>query len=96
MSSLGTGDFYRVDTRLTLATGTAVAQPKAARRAGVLERPEIAFRDFDAVQASFVQALGELLFQERAVGVAKRCDIGLARVDRRTAQRRLGQGGEGR
>ena len=35
-----------------------------------LERPEIAFRDFEAVQASFVQALGELLDNGSYVGIA--------------------------
>jgi proline dehydrogenase len=35
-----------------------------------LERPEIAFRDFEAVQASFVQALGELLDSGCYVGIA--------------------------
>jgi proline dehydrogenase len=35
-----------------------------------LEAPEIAFRDFAAVQASFVQALGELLAGGAYVGIA--------------------------
>ena len=35
-----------------------------------LERPEIAFRDFDAVQASFVQVLAELLEGGSYVGIA--------------------------
>jgi proline dehydrogenase len=35
-----------------------------------LERPEIAFRDFEAVQASFVQALAELLDSGSYVGIA--------------------------
>jgi proline dehydrogenase len=49
----------------------AELQPNVRICKGIyLEAPEIAFRDFAAVQASFVQALGELLAGGAYVGIA--------------------------
>ena len=55
-----------------------------------LERPEIAFRDFDAVQASFVQALGELLEAGCYVGIATHDEWLLERGKRLVAEHGLG------
>jgi proline dehydrogenase len=57
-----------------------------------LERPEIAFRDFDAVQASFVQALEELLEGGSYVGIATHDEWLLEQGKRRVAERGLGRG----
>jgi proline dehydrogenase len=56
-----------------------------------LERPEIAFRDFDAVQASFVQALGELLEAGCYVGIATHDEWLLERGKRLVAEHGLGR-----
>jgi proline dehydrogenase len=54
-----------------------------------LERPEIAFRDFDAVQASFVQALRELLQGGSYVGIATHDEWLLEQGKRLVAERGL-------
>jgi proline dehydrogenase len=56
-----------------------------------LEPPEIAFRDFDAVQASFVQALAELLEGGSYVGIATHDEWVLERGKRLVAERGLGR-----
>jgi proline dehydrogenase len=56
-----------------------------------VERPEIAFRDFDAVQASFVQALGELLAGGSYVGIATHDEWLLEEGQRLVAARGLGR-----
>jgi proline dehydrogenase len=57
-----------------------------------LERPEIAFREFDAVQASFVQALHELLQAGSYVGIATHDEWLLEQGKRLVAERGLGRG----
>jgi proline dehydrogenase len=54
-----------------------------------LERPEIAFRDFEAVQASFVQALGELLGNGSYVGIATHDEWLLEQGERLVAEHGL-------
>jgi proline dehydrogenase len=56
-----------------------------------VERPEIAFRDFDAVQASFVQALGELLAGGSYVGIATHDEWLLEQGKRLIVERGLGR-----
>jgi proline dehydrogenase len=56
-----------------------------------LEPPEIAFRDFDAVQASFVQTLEELLDGGSYVGIATHDEWLLEQGKRLVAERGLGQ-----
>jgi proline dehydrogenase len=56
-----------------------------------LERPEIAFRDFDAVQASFVQALTELLDGGSYVGIATHDEWLLEQGKRLVGERGLGR-----
>jgi proline dehydrogenase len=56
-----------------------------------LEPPEIAFRDFDAVQASFVQTLKELLEGGSYVGIATHDEWLLEQGKRLVAERGLGQ-----
>jgi proline dehydrogenase len=56
-----------------------------------LEPPEIAFRDFDAVQASFVQTLKELLDGGSYVGIATHDEWLLEQGKRLVAERGLGQ-----
>ena len=56
-----------------------------------LEPPEIAFRDFDAVQASFVQTLEELLEGGSYVGIATHDEWLLEQGKRLVAERALGQ-----
>jgi proline dehydrogenase len=56
-----------------------------------LEPPEIAFRDFDAVQASFVQTLNELLESGSYVGIATHDEWLLEQGKRLVAERGLGQ-----
>jgi proline dehydrogenase len=58
-----------------------------------VERPEIAFRDFDAVQASFVQALAELLQGGSYVGIATHDEWLLEQGKRLIAERGLGRDG---
>jgi proline dehydrogenase len=55
-----------------------------------LEPPEIAFRDFDAVQASFVQTLEELLDGGSYVGIATHDEWLLEQGKRLVAERGLG------
>ena len=55
-----------------------------------LEPPEIAFRDFDAVQASFVQTLKELLEGGSYVGIATHDEWLLEQGKRLVAERGLG------
>jgi proline dehydrogenase len=55
-----------------------------------LEPPEIAFRDFDAVQASFVQTLKELLDAGSYVGIATHDEWLLEQGKRLVAERGLG------
>jgi proline dehydrogenase len=55
-----------------------------------LERPEIAFREFDAVQASFVQTLGELLEAGCYVGIATHDEWLLERGKRLVGEHGLG------
>jgi proline dehydrogenase len=57
-----------------------------------LEPPEIAFRDFDAVQASFVQTLNELLEGGSYVGIATHDEWLLEQGKRLVAERGLGHG----
>jgi proline dehydrogenase len=54
-----------------------------------LERPEIAFRDFEAVQASFVQTLKELLEGGSYVGIATHDEWLLEQGKRLVAERSL-------
>jgi proline dehydrogenase len=56
-----------------------------------LEPQEIAFRDFDAVQASFVQTLAELLEGGSYVGIATHDEWLLERGKRLVAERGLGR-----
>jgi proline dehydrogenase len=56
-----------------------------------LESPEIAFRDFDAVQASFVQTLKELLEGGSYVGIATHDEWLLEQGKRLVAERGLGR-----
>jgi proline dehydrogenase len=56
-----------------------------------LEAPEIAFRDFDAVQASFVQALRELVEGGSYVGIATHDEWLLEQGKRLVAERGLGR-----
>jgi proline dehydrogenase len=56
-----------------------------------LEPPEIAFRDFEAVQASFVQTLKELLEGGSYVGIATHDEWLLEQGKRLVAERGLGQ-----
>ena len=56
-----------------------------------LEPPEIAFRDFEAVQASFVQTLEELLEGGSYVGIATHDEWLLEQGKRLVAERALGQ-----
>jgi len=56
-----------------------------------LEPPEIAFRDFEAVQASFVQTLEELLEGGSYVGIATHDEWLLEQGKRLVAERGLGQ-----
>jgi proline dehydrogenase len=56
-----------------------------------LEPPEIAFRDFDAVQASFVQALTELLEGGSYVGIATHDEWLLEQGKRLVAEHGLGR-----
>jgi proline dehydrogenase len=56
-----------------------------------LERPEIAFRDFDAVQASFVQALRELLQGGSYVGIATHDEWLLEQGKRLVVEQGLGR-----
>jgi proline dehydrogenase len=56
-----------------------------------LEPPEIAFRDFDAVQASFVQTLKELLEGGSYVGIATHDEWLLEQGKRLVAERGLGR-----
>jgi len=56
-----------------------------------LEPPEIAFRDFDALQASFVQALKELLEAGSYVGIATHDEWLLEQGKRLVGERGLGQ-----
>ena len=56
-----------------------------------LESPEIAFRDFDAVQASFVQTLKELLEGGGYVGIATHDEWLLEQGKRLVAERGLGR-----
>jgi proline dehydrogenase len=56
-----------------------------------LEPPEIAFRDFDAVQASFVQALRELLGGGSYVGIATHDEWLLEQGKRLVAEHGLGR-----
>jgi proline dehydrogenase len=56
-----------------------------------LEPPEIAFRDFDAVQASFMQTLEELLDGGSYVGIATHDEWLLEQGKRLVAERGLGQ-----
>ena len=56
-----------------------------------VERPEIAFRDFDAVQASFVQALAKLLEGGSYVGIATHDEWLLEQGKRLMAERALGR-----
>jgi proline dehydrogenase len=56
-----------------------------------LEPPEIAFRDFEAVQASFVQTLRELLEGGSYVGIATHDEWLLEQGKRLVAERGLGQ-----
>jgi proline dehydrogenase len=58
-----------------------------------VERPEIAFRDFEAVQASFVQALAELLEGGSYVGIATHDEWLLEQGKRLIAERELGRDG---
>ena len=56
-----------------------------------LEPPEIAFRDFEAVQASFGQTLKELLEGGSSVGIATHDEWLLEQGKRLVAERALGQ-----
>ena len=56
-----------------------------------LEPPEIAFRDFDALQASFVQALKELLEAGSYVGIATHDEWLLEQGKRLVGERGLGR-----
>ncbi|HEX3266618.1 MAG TPA: proline dehydrogenase family protein [Gaiellaceae bacterium] len=56
-----------------------------------MERPEIAFRDFDAVQASFVQALAELLKGGSYVGIATHDEWLIEQGKRLVKERSLGR-----
>ena len=56
-----------------------------------LERPEIAYRDFDAVRANFVQALEELWNGGSYVGVATHDEYLLEQAQREAALRGLGR-----
>jgi proline dehydrogenase len=56
-----------------------------------LEAPEIAFRDFDAVQASFVQALRELVEGGSYVGIATHDEWLIEQGKRLVAERGLGR-----
>jgi proline dehydrogenase len=56
-----------------------------------MERPEIAFRDFDAVQASFVQALAELLEGGSYVGIATHDEWLIEQGKRLVKERSLGR-----
>jgi proline dehydrogenase len=56
-----------------------------------LEPPEIAFRDFDAVQASFVQTLTELLEGGSYVGIATHDEWLLEQGKRLVAEQGLGR-----
>jgi len=56
-----------------------------------LERPEIAYRDYDAVRANFVQALEELWNGGSYVGVATHDEYLLEQAQREAALRGLGR-----
>ena len=56
-----------------------------------LEPPQIAFRDFEAVRANFLQALGELWDTGCYVGVATHDDLLLDHASRGVARRGLGR-----
>jgi proline dehydrogenase len=56
-----------------------------------LEPPQIAFRDFEAVRANFLQALEELWDTGCYVGVATHDDLLLDHASRGVARRRLGR-----
>jgi proline dehydrogenase len=70
----------------------AELQPNVRICKGIyLEPPEIAFRDFDAVQASFVQTLKELLEGGSYVGIATHDEWLLEQGKRLVAERGLGK-----
>jgi proline dehydrogenase len=56
-----------------------------------LERPEIAYRDYDAVRANFVQALDELWDADCYVGVATHDEYLLEQAQQGAARRGLGR-----
>ena len=72
--------------------GLAALRPNVRLCKGIyLEPPEIAYRDFDSVRASFVQALEELLEAGCYVGIATHDEWLVEQGQRLTSARRLGR-----
>jgi proline dehydrogenase len=82
----------RLKRTLDDVRGLAELRPNVRICKGIyLEPPEIAFRDFEAVQASFVQTLKELLEGGSYVGIATHDEWLLEQGKRLVAERRLGR-----